>query len=199
MLQRLAFSAARQAKAIGSALRDATHTHRAFSTQLDFVDIDQSTRGDEVREFVAEPRVVDGSRACAELRKQGYVPGIVYGKDAAGQDRRLLVQLPQNQLQRELNDVGRAIENTIYKIKVADEEFSVIPRNLQRHPTKDMPNSVNFLCHDPSRKLKVQIPLEFFNVEKCTGLRQGGACCDCSLLIPVAGRHSRGYLGNIFW
>ena len=168
---------------------------RQFSTQLDFVDVDQAAVDFSERELVAEPRFVDGTRHCRKLREQFLIPGIVYGVDANGKDRRLLFQLPWRQLQRELNNLGRAIENTIYTIRVGDETFRAVARDLQRHPTKEMPNSINFLCHDPNRKLRLQIPLEFYNAERCTGLRQGGAF---SLLVFVSlrcGARTCAYVG----
>ena len=188
MLQRLAVSSVRgvvllQRGSHSQGCQLLQQQKRGFA-QLDFVDRDMGVTDTKLREFVAEKRTVAGTRHCDELRKQGLVPGIVYGKDASGKDRRLLIQIPQQQFQKELNDVGRSFEGILYNVLVDNELFRVLPRDLSKHPYREEIVSANFLIHDPNRKARVKIPLEFYNLEKCTGLRQGGTVSH-ALTIPI--------------
>ena len=73
------------------------------------------------------------------------MPGILYGQDADGEEQRVLVSTPRNVLEKELNRVGRAIENIVYDLEIDGETHRVLPRNLQPHPITGLPVSLNYL------------------------------------------------------
>eukprot|EP00601_Ochromonadales_sp_CCMP2298_P004258 CAMPEP_0173181066 /NCGR_PEP_ID=MMETSP1141-20130122/7074_1 /TAXON_ID=483371 /ORGANISM="non described non described, Strain CCMP2298" /LENGTH=100 /DNA_ID=CAMNT_0014104005 /DNA_START=140 /DNA_END=438 /DNA_ORIENTATION=+ len=57
-----------------------------------------------------------GSSKSRRLRKEGLVPGVLYGVDQDRNVLKTLVTVPQKELMRELRARGKAFENTVYEI-----------------------------------------------------------------------------------
>lgn len=128
----------------------------------------------EVRRIKAYPRLEDGSRVSRKLRRVDLIPGILHGNNERGVEDRYLLTVEAKDLQRELDIHGRAFENTVYDLEFLDTVQRVLPRCLQWHPIKDKVISCNFLRMQGRKSIKVEIPLEFFNAEKCDGILRGG-------------------------
>ena len=129
----------------------------------------------EVRKFKALRRWKDGSGFCRWLRaEKSLVPGILYGKKPSGKETRMLFALPRNQIQSELKKYGRKVHNTVYDLEMEGSVQRVIVRDLQIHPVTDEPMCLNFLRYHDKTSVRVEIPIEFYNQDKSTGLRRGG-------------------------
>ena len=50
----------------------------------------------------------------------------------------------------------------------------VIVRDLQIHPVTEEPLCLNFLRYHKKTSVRVELPIEFYNQDKSTGLRRGG-------------------------
>ncbi|MFV0383080.1 50S ribosomal protein L25/general stress protein Ctc [Paracoccus sp. (in: a-proteobacteria)] len=123
----------------------------------------------EIPDLVAEARVGTGKGAARQARRQGKVPGIVYGdhKDPVG------VQFDFNQLLTRLR-AGRFM-STLWNLKVeGQEDVRVICRAVQKDVVKDLPIHIDFMRLRRTSKVNLFIHVEFINQDTCPGLKKGG-------------------------
>src|SRR6056297_880123 len=122
-----------------------------------------------IPDLIAEPRAGTGKGAARQARREGKVPGIVYG---GGADP-LPIQIPFNQLVKRLKD-GRFL-STLFNLKVeGQEDVRVICRGVQRDVVKDLPTHVDLMRLRRTSKVNLFIPVEFVNQEEAPGLKRGG-------------------------
>ena len=123
----------------------------------------------EIPDLVVQERTGSGKGAARQARREGLVPGIVYG---GGADP-LPIQMPFNELLKRLKK-GRFL-STLFNMKVeGHDEVRVICRAVQRDVVKDMPTHVDFLRLRRTTKINLYIPVEFVGHDAAPGLRRGG-------------------------
>ncbi len=123
----------------------------------------------EIPDLVAEARTGTGKGAARSARREGKVPGIVYG---GGVDP-LPINLPYNVLYKKLKD-GRFL-STLFNMKVeGQDDVRVICRNVQRDVVKDLPTHVDFMRLRRTTKINLFITVEVVGEENSPGLRKGG-------------------------
>lgn len=122
-----------------------------------------------IPEFDAMARARTGKGAAREARRQGLVPGVVYG---GGKDP-LPINIPFNRLMKHLR-AGHFL-STLFRLKVdgAGNEL-VIAREVQRDVVKDLPIHVDFLRLKESDRIEVEIPVEFVGEDEAPGIKRGG-------------------------
>jgi len=123
----------------------------------------------EIPDLHAEVRTGTGKGAARQARREGYVPGIVYG---GGVDPQPL-NLKYNMLLKKLK-AGRFL-STLFNLKVeGQEDVRVICRGVQRDVVKDLPTHVDLMRLRRTSRIKLFINVEFINHEKAPGLKRGG-------------------------
>ncbi|MCV6825390.1 MULTISPECIES: 50S ribosomal protein L25/general stress protein Ctc [Halocynthiibacter] len=114
-------------------------------------------------------RTGTGKGAARQARRDGLVPGIVYG---GGEDPQP-INVPYNVLYKKLKE-GRFL-STLFNLKVeGQEDVRVICRNVQRHTVKDLPTHLDLMRLKRTSKIALFIHVEFINEEECPGLKHGG-------------------------
>ena len=128
----------------------------------------------KVPDFEATLRTDTGKGAARQARRDGLVPGVVYG---GGEDP-ISINVPFNVLLKRLK-AGRFL-STLFNLKVeGHDDVRVICRNVQRHIVKDLPTHLDFMRLKRTTKINLFIGVEFINEEDCPALKEGG------VLIPV--------------
>ena len=123
----------------------------------------------EIPDLNATVRTGTGKGAARQARRDGLVPGIVYG---GGTDP-LPINIPFNILFKKLKD-GRFL-STLYNMKVdGHDDVRVICRNVQRDVVKDLPTHVDFMRLKRTTKINLFIPVEVTGEDACPGIRKGG-------------------------
>ncbi|MEM1361067.1 MAG: 50S ribosomal protein L25/general stress protein Ctc [Pseudomonadota bacterium] len=123
----------------------------------------------EIPDLVAEVRTGTGKGAARQARRDGYVPGVVYGGDKDP----LPINIPFNVLLKRLKE-GRFL-STLYNLKVeGHDDVRVICRNVQRDVVKDLPTHLDLMRLRRATKINLFIPVEFINHEDAPGLKRGG-------------------------
>lgn len=117
----------------------------------------------------AEARDSKGKGAARELRRQGRVPAVLYGK---GQEP-LSFSLDQNTFMNFYQKGG--LTNKLVEIKLGGKGYHVLPREIQTHPVSDLPEHLDFMVVDANSRVKVAVPVRLINTEKCAGIKMGGA------------------------
>ncbi|MGR3813310.1 MAG: 50S ribosomal protein L25/general stress protein Ctc [Cognatishimia activa] len=123
----------------------------------------------QIPDLHAEVRTGTGKGAARQARRDGFVPGVVYGGDADP----IAINIPFNVLFKKLKD-GRFL-STLFNLKVeGQEDVRVICRNVQRHTVKDLPTHLDLLRLRRTSKINLFIPVEFVNEEAAPGIKKGG-------------------------
>ncbi|MGR3659921.1 MAG: 50S ribosomal protein L25/general stress protein Ctc [Paracoccaceae bacterium] len=123
----------------------------------------------KIPDLNATVRTGTGKGAARQTRRNGDVPGIVYG---GGIDP-LPITIPFNALLKRLR-AGRFM-STLLNMKVeGHDDVRVICRNVQRDVVKDLPTHIDFMRLKRTTKIALFIPVEFLNEETAPGLKAGG-------------------------
>ena len=108
----------------------------------------------ELPDLHAHVRTGTGKGAARQARRDGMVPGIVYG---GGSDP-VAINIPFNALLKRLKQ-GRFL-STLFNLKIdGQDDVRVICRNVQRDVVKDLPTHLD---------------VEVKGEEECPGLKKGG-------------------------
>lgn len=119
-------------------------------------------------EINAEPRGLQGKGASRRLRRDGKVPGIVYG---AGKPP-VAIELSHNILKQQL--AHEAFYSHVLTLKLAGASERVVLKDLQRHPFKPVVLHLDLLRVSEEEKLTMRVPVHFLNEESCVGVKRDG-------------------------
>jgi large subunit ribosomal protein L25 len=116
----------------------------------------------------AEARARAGKGAARATRREGKVPGVVYG----GHQPPSLIALDPRAVMRELNRAGW--QSRLYEIKTNGDATRALIRDVQFHPVTDAPEHVDFQRLAPGERIRVSVPVHFENDGLSPGLKRGG-------------------------
>ena len=123
----------------------------------------------EIPDLVAEARAGTGKGAARQARRDGKVPGIVYGDGKEPSP----IQIEFNSLLTKLR-AGRFM-STLWNLKVdGQDDVRVICRGVQRDVVKDLPTHIDFMRLHRNTRVNLFIHVTFENHEKAPGLKRGG-------------------------
>ena len=123
----------------------------------------------EIPDLKALERTGTGKGAARQARRDGMVPGIVFG----GDKEPLPINLPFNKLFTRLK-AGR-FKSTLFNLQVeGHDDVRVICRDVQRDVVKDLPTHVDFMRLRRTSKINLFIPVEFVGEEVAPGIKRGG-------------------------
>ncbi|NOD30965.1 50S ribosomal protein L25/general stress protein Ctc [Ruegeria sp. HKCCD6228] len=123
----------------------------------------------EIPDLVALERTGTGKGAARKTRREGMVPGVVFGGDKDP----LPIQIPFNELFKRLK-AGR-FKSTLWNLKVeGHEDVRVICRDVQRDVVKDLPTHLDLMRLRRTTKIALYIPVEFINEDEAPGIKKGG-------------------------
>ena len=123
----------------------------------------------EIPDLEALERTGTGKGAARQARRDGMVPGIVFG----GDKEPLPINLLFNKLLQRLKK-GR-FKSTLFNLKVeGHDDVRVICRDVQRDVVKDLPTHVDLMRLRRTTKINLFIPVEFINDAVAPGLKRGG-------------------------
>ncbi|MDY7025947.1 MAG: 50S ribosomal protein L25/general stress protein Ctc [Pseudomonadota bacterium] len=116
----------------------------------------------------AEVRTAEGKGASRRLRKQNLVPAIVYGADKEP----VSLQLKLNETVKHLE--SEAFYSHVLELNIDGSSEGVVLRDIQRHPTSQLPLHMDFQRIVKGEKLNVNVPVHFLNEKTCPGVKAGG-------------------------
>jgi len=119
-------------------------------------------------EVNAEPRTGKGKSASRRLRRDGKLPGIIYGTDKEA----MSIMLNHNELSHQLEN--EAFYSHILSVRIGGEEVKAVLKDLHRHPYKPSIMHVDFLRISETEKITMRVPLHFTNEALCIGVKQDG-------------------------
>jgi len=119
-------------------------------------------------EIEAVSRDVQGKGASRRLRREGMVPGILYGGGKSPQ----MFATNHDDLIHHLDN--EAFYSHILELKMDGNSQQVVLKDLQRHPAKPFVSHVDLLRVVMDEEIRMTVPLHFEGEEDCPGIKAGG-------------------------
>ena len=112
------------------------------------------------------PRSVEGSRSTRRLRREGLVPGVVYG----GGDDPLTFAVDGRILRAALAHSGAVLDLTVD----GGNPIPVIVKDVQNHPVRGQALHLDLLRVDMNQPIHATVVLELTGTEEAPGVDEGG-------------------------
>src|SRR3954463_395616 len=119
-------------------------------------------------EISARKREAQGTGASRRLRRQGKVPGILYGGDKGPVN----IELQHQDLF--LNLRNERFHASILTLDLAGSKEQVLLRSLNMHPFKPLVQHIDFQRVSKNKKIHMKVPLHFVNAETSAGVKEQG-------------------------
>jgi large subunit ribosomal protein L25 len=122
----------------------------------------------EALELKAWARPRSGKGGARSVRREGRIPGILYG---GGEDP---VTLAVDDKAIKLQLLTGHFQSTIFTLDVEGKKTRVIPRGVQLDPVRDFPIHVDFMRVGKDALVTVAVPVHFLNEGASPGIKRGG-------------------------
>jgi len=121
----------------------------------------------------AEARGRAGKGAARATRRQGLVPGVIYG----AKQEAALIALDPRDVMKELQRGGW--QSHLFEVAVkggaqGEKVERALMRDVQFHPVTDRPTHVDFQRLAPGQPIRVRVAVGFLNEATSPGLKAGG-------------------------
>jgi large subunit ribosomal protein L25 len=121
-----------------------------------------------VKELKATARPQAGKGAARAVRREGRIPGVIYGDNKPP----ITISLDYTDLRQRIY-AGHFL-TTIYDLEVDGAKHRVIPRDYQLDPVRDLPLHVDFMRLGEGAEIRVNIPIRLRNADQAPGVKRGG-------------------------
>ena len=121
-----------------------------------------------VREIKATARPRAGKGAARAVRREGRVPGVIYGDNQPP----LNISLDKAELSQRVF-AGKFL-TTLYDVDVDGTKVRVIPRDFQIDSLRDVPIHVDFMRLGKGATIRVRVPVHAINADQSPGIKRGG-------------------------
>lgn len=112
----------------------------------------------------AQPRAELGRGPVRKLRREGRIPGVVYGDGPARavsfDAREIAVRMQEE-----------AFHSTVITLRLDGRKMSALLREAQSHPVRREILHVDFQAVREDREIAARAPLHFINQESCPGVK----------------------------
>ncbi len=119
-------------------------------------------------ELTASVRDKSGKGNARAVRREGLIPGVIYGGDEAP----VSIKLSYRDLHLKL--LGGGFMTTVVTLDVDGNKVRAIPRDYQLDPVRDTPLHVDFLRVTKDSLVTVDVPVRFINETASPGIKRGG-------------------------
>ena len=108
------------------------------------------------------------SSANNKLRKNGFIPAILYG----GKDPNKKISIDKNTLK---NFIGsESFLSKVFELEIDGKKEKVLPRDISYNVISDEPIHIDFMRVVSGARVVLEIPVKFINQEDSPGLKRGG-------------------------
>src|SRR4249919_1974975 len=120
----------------------------------------------DTTQLTVSKREPDGSRATRRLRREGFVPGVVYG----GGDDPVPFSVDARELRLALAHGGAVIDLSLG----GESATPVVVKDLQRHPVRGETIHIDLIRVRLDVAIQTTVPLELLGAEDAPGTKEGG-------------------------
>jgi large subunit ribosomal protein L25 len=122
----------------------------------------------EVHTISANKRDRAGKGAARATRREGHVPGVIYGNKQSP----LLIAMDPREIDREIHKKG--FYTTLFDLKIDGAAHRVLARDIQFDPVTDRVLHADFMRVTDSTRVRVHVPVAFTNEGLSPGIKRGG-------------------------
>src|SRR5580658_3324641 len=115
-----------------------------------------------------EVRERAGSGGARQARREGKVPGVLYG----GKLEPVAIAVRQNEFRKALY-TGKLLGHLV-TLRYGKETQPVIAKDVQFHPVTDEPTHFDLYRVDAHQLIRIAVPVHFRNQEASPGIKRGG-------------------------
>ena len=115
-----------------------------------------------------EVRERAGSGGARAVRREGKVPGVLYG----GAQAPVAIAVRQNEFRKALY-TGKLLGHLV-TLRYGEETQPVIAKDVQFHPVTDEPTHFDLYRVDAHQLIRIAVPVHFRNQEASPGIKRGG-------------------------
>lgn len=126
-----------------------------------------ASRGSDTTKLTISPRDAAHSRATRRLRREGRVPGVLYGLDKGA----LTFSVDARELRQALHASGAVIE---LHDEDGDSATAAVLKDAQRHPVRGDVMHIDLLRVDLNKPIHAPVALHLVGVDDAPGHREGG-------------------------
>lgn len=119
--------------------------------------------------FAVDVRDRTGTGGARATRREGKVPGVIYGGPLGA----VPIALKLNELVRGLNQGG--LLSKVIEIQHGTTRQPALIRDIQFHPVTSEPVHVDLFRVSSDQIVTVEVPVKFINEDKSPGIKRGGA------------------------
>ena len=116
-----------------------------------------------------EVREQQGTGGARAVRREGKVPGVLYG----GAQDPVAIAVRSGEFRKALY-TGKLLGHLV-TLKYGDESQPVIAKDVQFHPVTDEPVHFDLFRVGAHQLIKISVAMHFINQEASPGLKRGGA------------------------
>ncbi len=122
-----------------------------------------------IKQLAAVTRSGIGKGAARSVRREGRVPGVVYGGGEAAEP-----------ISVDFKDLNKFIYSghfltSIFEIDIEGRKQRVLPRDYQLDRVTDKPTHVDFFRLKAGTRVRIAVPVKVTNRDASPGLKKGGA------------------------
>lgn len=117
----------------------------------------------------AQERVRGGTGAARAVRREGMIPGIVYGEKKSPE----MISVDLKTIMTEAQHAN--FFSKLYTLKVGSNSQRVIAKDLQVHAVTETPMHIDFQRIGKDSKVHIFVPVHFVNEDKAPAIKLGGA------------------------
>ena len=118
--------------------------------------------------LAASERQSEGKSANRNLRRSGYIPGVLYG----GKEEPKKISIMEKDIVKATEIAGFATQ--ILQISIEGKDVDVVVKEIQRHPATSRVLHADFMRVDPDSKITLVVPIRTLNDESCIGVKVSG-------------------------
>ena len=116
----------------------------------------------------ANTRATKSKGDVRSLRKEGNVPGVIYGGSNQNEKVSVSKKILKSLLEKE------NFLSSIITLNVEGKNQNVLPREITYNVITDEPIHIDFIRVVPGGKIRIEVPVQFINHEISPGLKRGG-------------------------
>jgi large subunit ribosomal protein L25 len=130
-----------------------------------------------------EVRERAGSGASRAVRREGKVPGVLYG----GKDAPVAIAVKQSEFRKALY-TGKLLGHLV-TLRYGKETQPVIAKDVQFHPVTDEPTHFDLYRVEAHQQIRIAVAVHFRNHDASPGIKRGGTLNvnlhELELLVPA--------------
>jgi large subunit ribosomal protein L25 len=120
---------------------------------------------DKTTTLTVTARQPEGSRSTRRLRRQGQVPGVLYG----GGDEPVAFAVDARELRHALHGAGAVLD-----VQLDGKSTPAVLKDAQRHPLRGETTHVDLLRVDLSKPIQATVAVELLGGDDAPGAKEGG-------------------------